>query len=399
MKKRLFFAFSLILFAVFNGFSQEAEGGPSGLPGELQAYFDLYLNTGDWGQREALLQEVVEEAPASAELFYAAVLQSLFTTYSSVNVYEQNAADSIARITVEKMGEAKYAAAAADINKVLVTIKNPAVRSTAMIALGQLQAKEYLPRVIQILEDANNQPVSQNRQPFEQLAFGAIVALEYFQDEAAYLPVYFAARGWYNEQVKDHARQTLPKISAEPWDLLISIIKGPRYSIENKRDALQTLDESSAEDGKKSEAAGIALAQSWATAINDGFDRENIKEFRKDAIGLLGKYGTEDDSAYKLIEKAYIQGDVFEKRAVISALSEMADSQAVAMLSRFLQAMNVKLTDNTLTNSDRAMTRTLIGAIGKTGSSEAKPALNAVLSYNWPNAVKDIARTNLQKIP
>jgi HEAT repeat protein len=399
MKKRLFFAFCLIFCAVFTVFSQEAEGASSELPEELQVYFDLYRGTRTLGEKEEILREVLKADPAGSERFYAAILQSLLASYSSINMWEQNAADFIARITVEKLGEAKYTAAAPDIYKVVATVKNSVVRSAAMIALGQIQAKEYLPQIIQLLLDLNSRSPPQNRQFSEQLAFGALVALEYFQDEAGYLPVFFTARGWYNKQIKNQARQTLSKISAEPWDMLISVIKSVSYSIENKRDVLQFLDESSAPDGKKSEGANVALAQTWLVGVKDNPNRENIKALRKTAIRMLGKYGAEDDSTYGFLERAYNQGDVDEKRSAVDTLVALSNSQAVAVLSRFLQAMNIRLTDNALTNSDRAMTRTVIIALGKTESSEARPVLNAVLIYRWPSAVKDTARTSLQKIP
>jgi hypothetical protein len=399
MKKRLSFVLCLLFFTVFTGFSQEAGSGSSELSGELQMHFDLYRNAGSWSERLGILQEVVREAPAGVERFYMDVLQTMFTTYSSISgTQDLNTADSIAKITVEKLGEAKYSAAAADVNKVVTTVKDPVVRSAAMIALGQIQAKEYLPQIIQILNDINGRPASQNRQSSEQLAYGAIVALDHFRDEAGYLPVFFAARSWYDERVKNQARQTLQKISAEPWDLLISVIKGAGYSIENKRDALQFLDESSAENGKKSEAANAALAQTWVVAATGTLDRENLKDLRKISIGMLGKYGAGDDSSYGLLERAYSGGDIDEKRTAINALAALADSQAVAILSRSLQAMNVKLADNVLTNSDRAITQALITALGKTGNSEAKPALNSVLNYDWTNAIKNLTRANLQKI-
>jgi HEAT repeat protein len=399
MRKKLFFAFCLLFFVVCTGFSQEAGGGSSGLSGELQVSLDLYRNARTWGEKQGILQDVVREAPSGAERFYADVLHSTLTGYSSINgTQDLNLADSIARTTVEKLGAAKYSDAAVDINRVVTTIKDSVVRSAAMIALGQMQAKGYLPYIIQILQDTNGRPASQNRQSSEQLAYGAIVALEHFQDEAGYIPVFFAARGWYDDWVKNQARQSLPKISAEPWDLLISVIKSVSYSIENKRDALQFLDESSAPNGKKSEAANAALAQTWVIAAAGGLDRENLKDLRKASVGMLGKYGAGDDSSYSLLERAYNGGDVDEKRAAINTLAVLADSQAVAILSRALQTMNVRLADSTLTNSDRAIVQALITALGKTGSSEARPALNSVLSYNWTNAIKNLARANLQKI-
>jgi HEAT repeat protein len=399
MKKRVSFACCLLLLVVSIGVSQEADGGSSGLSGELQISFDLYRTARTWGEKQGILQDVVREAPAGAERFYAVVLQSTLSSYSSISgTQDLDTADSIARIAVEKLGEAKYSAAAVDINRVVTTVKNSVVRSAAMVALGKIQAKEYLPSITQILQDTNGRPAPQNRQASEQLAYGAIVALEHFQDEAGYLPVFFAARSWYDEWVKNQARQSLPKISTEPWDLLVSVIKGVSYSIGNKRDALQFLDESSAPNEKKSEAANAALAQTWVVVATSGLDRENVKDLRKAAIGMLSKYGAGDDSSYGLLERAYNGGDIDEKRTVINALATLADSQAVAILSRFLQAMNVKLSDNTLTNSDRAIAQALITALGKTGNSEARPALNSVLSYDWTNAIKNLARANLQKI-
>jgi hypothetical protein len=44
------------------------------------------------------------------------------------------------------------------------------------------------------------------------------------------------------------------------------------------------------------------------------------------------------------------------------------------------------------------MAQALITALGKTGNSEAKAALNSVLNYDWTNAIKNLARANLQKI-
>ncbi|MDR2053820.1 MAG: hypothetical protein LBP80_10430 [Treponema sp.] len=399
MNKRSFFTFCLLFFVFSIGFSQEAGSGSSGLSDELQMTLDLYRSAGSWGEREGILQDVVQEAPAGVERFYAEVLRTTLTAYSSVrNTQDLNTADSIARIIVEKLGEAKYSDAAADVNRVVAVVKDPVVRSAAMIALGQMQAKEYLPRIIQILNDTNIWPASQSRQPYERLAYGAIVALDHFRDEAGYLPVFFAARAWYDDRVKNHARQTLPKISAEPWDLLISVIKGAGYSIENKLDALQALDESSAEKGKKSEAANAALAQTWLIAAKDSLDLENIKDLRKASIGMLSKYGAQDDTTYSLLERACNQGDIDEKRAAINALAALADSQAVAILSRSLQGMNVRLTDNVLTNSDRAMTQALITALGKTGNSEARAALRSVLNYDWTSAIKNLAQANLQKI-
>ncbi|MDR1129166.1 MAG: hypothetical protein LBL20_07630 [Treponema sp.] len=399
MKKRVFFAFSLVFFAVSAGFSQEAGSAGSGLSPELQMYFNLYEQARTWTEKQGVLQSAVEEAPGGAEQLYAQILRSALTAYSSARGAQDLAtADSIIKTVAEKLGDAKYSAAAADISRAVSTVRDSVVRSISMTALGKMQAKEYLPQIVRILQDLNNQPAAQSRQASEQLAYGAITALDYFQDEAGYVPVFFAARGWYDDWVKNQALQTLAKISAEPWDPLISVIKSSSYTIENKKEALQAIEESSAENSKKSEAASAALAQTWLAAPRNSLDRENIKDLRKSSIRMLGRYGTEDSPSYDYLERTYNAGDLDEKRSAIEALSTMANSQSIAILSRFLQAMNGKLDDNTLTNSDRAMTQAIITALGRTRNSEARPALSSVLSHDWTNAIKNLARTNLQNL-
>jgi HEAT repeat protein len=399
MKKRLSFALCLVLFTVSFGFSQEAGNVGSGLSPELQTYIDYYERARTWTERQGVLQNAVAEAPAGAEQLYAELLRSVLNTYSSIRGAQDLAvADSIVKTSVEKLGDAKYSAAAPDVNRALAAVKDSVVRSASMTALGKMQAKEYLPQIIRILQDVNNQPAAQNRQPSEQLAYGAIVALDYFRDESGYIPVFFAAHSWYDEWVKTQARQTLAKISGEPWDLLISVLKSSSYTVENKREALQAIDESSAENSKKSEAANTALAQTWLATPRNSLDRENIKDMRKTSIRMLGKYGTEDSSAYGQMERTYNEGDLNEKRATIETLSTLANSQSVAILSRFLQTMNTRLDDSLLTNSDRALTQAIITALGKTGNNEAKTALSSVLNHDWTNSIKNLARTNLQKL-
>jgi hypothetical protein len=405
--KRYVFGFCLVLFLTLPLIAQDSEEASSELSGDLKTFLDIYNSGTSWAEKQAVLQEVVDAAPSGEEQFYAQILRSLLNSYADIKGAQNlNNADIIARITAEKLGDAKYSNSAADLNRMVGMLKNAVARSAGLIALGKIQDVNYLPQTIQILQDLNTQTVPAVRQSAEQLAYGAIVALEYFQDEAGYLPVFFASRGWYGDWVKNKARETLSKISQEPWDILISAINSAGYDMANKLAALQVIEESSARNEKKGEAAAVALTQGWGTGITSIRDREDVKDLRKLAIRMLGKYGVQDASIYTLLDRSYSRSDdVDEKRFVVIALSSLATDESVALLSKFMDEYNVKIgdnsrfTDNVLTPADDRMVRVIIPALGRTKHKAAGAALRKVLGLQWTDGIKRLAREALQNIP
>ncbi|MDR3337296.1 MAG: hypothetical protein LBT16_08845 [Treponema sp.] len=405
--KRYVFGFCLILFLTLPLIAQNSEEASSELPGDLKTFLDIYNSGTSWAEKQAVLQEVVDAAPSGEEQFYARILGSLLNSYADIKGAQNlNNADAIARITAEKLGDAKYSNSAADLYRMVSTLKNAVVRSAGLIALGKMQAVNYLPQTIRILQDLNTQTAPPVRQSAEQLAYGAIAALEYFQDEAGYLPVFFASRGWYGDWVKNKARETLRKISEEPGDILISAINSTSYSVANKLVALQAIEESSAGNGKKGEAAAAALTQGWGAGITTVRDREDVKDLRKLSIRMLGKYGVQDASIYTLLDRSYSRSDdVDERRFVVDALSSLATDESVALLSKFMDEYNVKIgdnsrfADNAITPADDRMVRVIIPALGRTKHKDAGAPLRKVLGLQWTDGIKRLAREALQNIP
>jgi HEAT repeat protein len=370
---------------------------------ELDTYIRIYDSQTAMVSKLAILHEIIGEGGPDLDPFCAYALDKLLSGYSQISgALELGAADSIARITTERLGNAKYTDAAPNIWRTVNTVSNSQVRSTALIALGRMKAFNYLPQTVQILEDLNIHPVVQDRQNAEQLALGAIVALENFGDPAGYIPVYFASQGWYSERIKRQARISLEKIPSDASDSLIMVIKSSGYSYNEKLDALNNIGDSSAPKEKKAEAATAGLAEGWRSSTSDVRMRANLAGLRKKAITMIGQYGVldGDTGVYQLLDRSYKEGyDEEEKIGAVRTLSALSSAESIRLLSSYLIAMNVKLQSNTLNQADERMVREIIPALGATRKPNARLALHAVTSANWTSAIKRLAEEALKNIP
>jgi hypothetical protein len=371
---------------------------------DLETEIQLYDSAETQVGKLSVLQDVIRTGGADVETFCAQALDKLLLSYSQISgALELRAADSIAQITTERLGEAKYMDAAGNIWRVVNTLPNALSRSTALIALGKMKAVNYLPQTVRILEDLNTHPVVQDRQNAEELARGAIIALENFGDAAGYHPVYFASQGWYSERIKRQALASLAKIPGDASDSLIAIIKGSGYSYADKVTALDDINaDSSASKEKKAEAAAAALSEGWRSSTDDSRMRTNLAGLRKQAIIMIGQYGASADNTelYRLLDRSYREGyDEDEKFGAVNTLSVLASVDAVRLLSSYLIALNVKLQDNTLVEADERMVRVLIPALGATRRPNARIALRTVGTVNWTSTVKRLAEDALRNIP
>jgi hypothetical protein len=371
---------------------------------DLDSYISIYDSQATMVSKLAVLQEIISvigERPDSAP-FCAYVLDKLLANYAGISgILEFGAADSIARITAERLGDAKYLEAAPAIWQTVNTFPNSQVRSTALIALGKMKALAYLSPTIRILENLNIHPAVQDRQNAEQLAYGAIVALENFGDSAGYVPVYFASQGWYSERIKRQARTSLEKIPTDASDPFIAVIKNSGYSYNDKLDALNSIDDSPAQKEKKAEAAAAGLSEGWRSSTNDIRMLTNLAGLRKKAIVMIGQYGIfgDDTGVYELLDRSYKEGyDEEEKISAVRTLSALSSVESIRLLSSYLIAMNIKLQHNTLTQADERIVREIIPALGATHKLNARVALHTVASVNWTSAIKQLAEEALRNI-
>jgi hypothetical protein len=348
-----------------------------------------------------IVRSVAEEEDSGGVEFYAHALNRLLTEYHNIPasaINERRIADDMAKLLCQKLGEAEYTEAGLNLWRVVENFFDPLVKAEALRALGKVQATDLLPQVVQLLTNINNAP-SEDRLNQEQIAFGAIDSLEAYKDSSGYLPVFFAATGWYSDRVKSRARQALPNIMDNPTDPLVSVIKSSSYNNSVKYAALEVLEASDVTAQQKASGAVASLAEVWRASSNLVGQRSILTSNRKLALSMIRRYGTEDTNVYPLLERCYKEGaDEEEQIAALAALSALATDDSARRLSSFLADMNERLRRGTLTREDERMVRVIIPALGNTGRPLARVALRSVLNLDWTGAVQRLAQDALKKI-
>ena len=391
MKKKTVLIFlTLLAVAAVLGFAR---------PEEVDIYAYLYNSSLTNTAQLDILHNMVEARLTGAGEFYARALRRLVSEYRNIrNVTERNAADEQAMILSTLLGAEKYSPAAADLWLVVEMFNAPLVKAEAMIALGRIRATNYLPQVIRVLQSVNAAPTA-DRLNGERIAFGAIIALEKFQDPSGYLPVFFAANGWYSNRIKDQALKSLPFIAKDPTPYMQEIIRGPGYDYPTKYTALQTIEAADVDNENKVGLAVVGLTEGWRGSTNDQQLRTTLASMRKLSIRMINKYKTDDESIYNLLERSYTQGfDMDEKLAAVASLASQQTDESARRLSKFLMDLNAKRQSGNIRQEDEQMVRAVIPALGQAGRPIGRPALNAVISLDWTPAVKRLAEDAMKQI-
>ncbi|MDR0316805.1 MAG: hypothetical protein LBH97_07900 [Treponema sp.] len=375
---------------------------------EVMMYDTLYRNTSTHMAQLVILQNIKEARLTGAGEFYARILHRLIADYRLVrNATERNAAEDQAIIISQLLGDEKYTEAAPDLWQLVDVFPAPLVKAEAMIALGRVEAKDYLPPVIQILRTTNAGP-TRDVLNGERIAFGAIIALEKYQDPDGILPVFSAATGWYSSRIKNQALRSLSYIMDDPTTPMINVVKGSSFNYAEKFTALQFIENYQApeEDGStrrvnvsnesKASVAVAALAEGWRVNTSDRQAQGTIISMRKMAIAMINKYKTTDDSVYTSLDRSYTRGDQDERFAVVAALASLGTDEAAQLLSGYLMELNGKRQIGDIRRGDEDMVRAIISALGTTKNAIGRPALNSVLALDWTPAVKNLAREALQ---
>ena len=387
--KKLIILLVLITFAAAFGFAGAEE---------VDIYAYLYNASLTNSAQLDILQQMAEAKLTGAGEFYAKALRRLVSEYKNIrNVTEKNAADEQAMILSALLGAEKYTQAAPDLWLVVEAFSAPLVKAEALMALGKIRATNYLPQVIRVLQSVNAAPTT-DRLTGERIAFGAIISLEKFQDPSGYLPVFFAATGWYSNRIRDQALRSLPLIAKDPTPYMMDVVTGPGYNYSTKYIALQTIEKADVSNQNKSRVAVAALDQGLKGQTNDPQLRNTLAEMRKMAINMINRYKSDDEAIYPLLERSYTLGNVDEKIPALSALASQGTDESARVLSKFLMDLNAKRQSGNVRQEDEQMVRAVIQALGQTKRPIGRPALNAVVALDWQPAVKTLAQNALRQI-
>jgi len=370
---------------------------------EVQVYEFLYNAAPTNAGQLDILQNMVQSRLTGAGEFYAKALRKLLSEYKNIkDITQRNAADEQAMLLSTLLGAEKYTQAAPDLWLVVQEFSAPLVKAEALMALGKIRATNYLPQVIRVLEALNTAPTA-DRLNGERVAFGAIIALEKYQDSSGYLPVFFASTGWYSDRIRSQAAKSLPFISQNPTPYMMEIVKGAGYDYPTKYSALKTIEASKVSNKDKVSIAVAALNEGWRSSTSDVALRNILSDMRKMSISMINRYKTDDESIYPLLERCYTQGiDTQEKFSAIAALASQGTDEAARRLAKFLEVLNEKRRTNNITPEDEQMVRAIIPALGQTGRSnvmEVRAALNNTASAsNWTPAVIALANAEIRKL-
>jgi hypothetical protein len=387
--KRTLLAGFLIMAVVVIGASQE-----------MEFYQQLYSIAPTAAEKYLVFQEAQKAGMPDATDFYAWVLERVVVEYPNVKGNQNiGAANECMKDLALLLGEAQHLPSAGYLWRAETAFSDPIVKAEILVALGKMQAVDFLPHVIQILKDMNEGRVSKNSQDRERVAFGTIVSLENYGDRQGYLPVYLASIGWYSETVKHQAAASLPKILDNPVEPLTELIQSPSYSYNIKYEALRTIENSQVSNDAKSDFAVTAYREGWRASTGNLVQQQDLTRIRKLCISMINRYKTEDAQVYPLLERSYKEEtDEEEKFDAVSALASLASEDAVRLLSSFVGVINEKVRNDSLRQRDERMIRALIAALGQTSRSDAAPALRSIQSIDWPPAVKRLAADEIAKI-
>ena len=322
--------------------------------------------------------------------FYNAALRILlYRLPNFTGPRERLAIHDAARIILRGLAAEKYTAAAANIWRVAQEFdvvheyNDGTLLSEALVTLGQIDAKYYVPHIILRLENFNADQTNdlQTRRKIQIAMKGAVEALETLKDPAAIKPIFYASIGWYDPDIRGFAAAALPKIMDDPATIITEIIQSPFNNADVKFTAWKEMLKTNAPNESKAKVAAATLETSYSY-VSHRVDEQNVLRFmRISAIDAMRRMGAPDDSVYSYIARAYRDAfntpnvDTEVVNLVISTLSAIRTEKAVDLLTEFLSELNVKRRSGPWGNTERDIMQFILPAIANTGTQSRQTML------------------------
>ena len=356
---------------------------------------DYMRPDGSFAERLAVLEAVRDANRTGTGSFYHEALKYLLLRTPEIRARgEREAAEQSVIIISQGLGAEKYTAAAADLWQAIDTYdvvrgsNEGNAMQAALIALGQVNGRDYLPHVVQRLNDYNTQTFrnAETRRRYQTAVIGCINALETFQDISGFRPVFFASVGSYDPAVKQIASNALPSIAADPGDIISGIIQDAGSNPFVKLEALNQMLKTRAPNTSKAKVAAVALATGWNYTISDRAMQERLRDMRKTAIETIRQYGVQDDGVYANLEKSYSNNfvnrtpDYDEIMLTLNALAAIKSDEAVNLLLKFLTELHGRRRNGPWDDKERQVFQWVVSCIGITGtkSPEARYLLTTI---------------------
>ncbi len=313
------------------------------------------------------------------------------------------AAQRLAIIATDLIGEAGYREAKYDLWDLFSIDKDTTVRVQVLNSLGKIASGDD-----DLIWKLNNFLLSQNTEfltggrPDTQVVAACVAALGELGDPSSFPVIFTAMSLSYSDVITSIARQSLYAIEGDLKDHLIAIIE--KNTIEEKLDALRmALAEDKLTEDEKGEIAERAMDVGLNTTSPDATEKARLRDLRNIAARALTerKWGKATDLAIRHFDVTVMEYDRGIARKTdfleaIACLGAMATHEAAVRLNLYLDLLN------TYKEQDRAVDGQVVLAVinnlGKLGDKVAMDNLLFVGYLNYSQTVQNAAREAINNL-
>jgi len=372
----------ILLFLVIIIFGMTAFGQ------DMSYYTSEYMRVdGTFAERLGVLEAIQDSQVAATGEFYHEALKFLLLRAPDITRNtEQLDAEKSAVIICQALAADKYTAAALEVwqTAVLFDVTGNANDANAMraalVTLGQIDAKDFVPHIVQRLNDFNTHnvrnPVQRARN--QSAVIGCVSALEALNDISGYRPVFFASIGPYDLAVREIAANALPNIVDDPSEVIINIIQNQDNDPQIKLTVWREMFRTKMPDSSKAKVAAVALDIGWIFQTQNRNFQTLLRELRKGAIDTIRQVGAADDSVYTNLEKSYNNNyinsnpDYDEIMKTLNTLTALRTDQSIELLHKFLRDVNGRRRSGPWGNKERRIFEWLVSCIGVSGTQSVE---------------------------
>jgi len=384
---------------------------------DMSYYTSEYMKQdGSFAERLIILEKVRNAGFKGIGEFYHNALKYLLLRVPDIknNKTEQDAAEKSAVILCQGLGAEKYTNAAPELWQTVVAfdVTKSASQGTAaqaaLIALGQVNGRSFLPQIIQRLNDYNTQTYrSEAKNRVQMAVIGCINAIETFKDISGFRPVFFVYTGSYDSAVKQIAYDAMPNITDDPSEVISAIIQDASSNPFVKLEAWKEMVRTRASNSSKAKVAAVALATGWNYPTSNKAFKTNLGEMRKGAIDTIRQYGAADSSVYVNMDKSYTNNfinkepDYDEIMFTLNALAALKSDEAVGLLQKYLRELHDRRRNGAWGDKERRILQWIIPCIEITGtkSEDVKSLLSSIeRNADYTPFEQGLARNALAKL-
>jgi len=271
----------------------------------------------------------------------------------------------------------------------------------ALVAMGQIDGREYIQHIINILEGYNARPPinDESKAKVERVVPGIVNALETFDDPIGVKPVFFASIGWYDTRVKQIASDALVNMMDVAGDVISDIILDHFNFPPVKLAAWQTLlRANNVSDATKSKVATSVIEAGYSFHANSSENQNILYAMRLSAFDVIRVTGVEDDHAYAFLERAYREAyntpntDVDMVKTVVFCLLGINTEESVELMTEILRGLHSRKRSGPWTLVDRDIMAFVISALGSTGT-QSRGAINLLTIISTSSVYTDMEQS------